>query len=85
MATVDEIEAARSQAVRNADFQVVEAIARRNGSFSPGTRDDLNVLIDELMAARTALNGKAVAASIQGIVGLDVKRRSVRTTSGESE
>ena len=60
--TVEEIEAARMNAVHDADAQVVEAIARRNGSHSQTTRDKLNDLIDTLMAARTNLSALAVEA-----------------------
>jgi hypothetical protein len=62
MATVQEIETARQAAVRNADAQIVEAIARRNGSSSSSTRGKLNDLLDSLMTARTAQNAKAVEA-----------------------
>ena len=62
MATVQEIEQARKNGVHDADMEIVEAIARRNGSHSQKTRDDLNDLINQLMAARTALSAKACEA-----------------------
>lgn len=62
MASVKEIEAARKQAVRNADLQIVEAIARKNASASDKTRAELDTIINALMAARTELSIKAVLA-----------------------
>lgn len=62
MATVQEIEQARKNGVQNADMQIIEAIARRNGSHSQKTRDDLDDLINQLMGARTALSAKACEA-----------------------
>lgn len=62
MATVDEIETARRNAIQNADQQIVEAIARRNASHSQKTRDELNDLINNLMKARTDLSATACQA-----------------------
>jgi hypothetical protein len=62
MATVQDIENARRIAVRNADRQIVEAIARRDGARNDLDREKLDVLVDELMRARREINGAACEA-----------------------
>lgn len=62
MATVQEIEIARSRAVDNLEQQMVETIARRNGSSSPTTRAKLSAILSELSQTRTELGNRAVTA-----------------------
>jgi hypothetical protein len=62
MPTVAQIEAARTDAVRELDFQIIEAISRRNASSSEKTQGPLDRCINRMMKTRTRLNAAAVAA-----------------------
>lgn len=62
MASIDQIETARAEAVRNIDLQVEEAQRRRDASRSEKTREKIDALVDDLLLTRTRLNAAAVEA-----------------------